>query len=70
MVAPAKTSAAIIARLNRDIGLALAHPDVRSKLGAEGSEIVGGAPEAFGEFLKKDIARWTDVVRAAGIKAE
>ena len=33
-------------------------------------EVVGGTPEAFGTFIRKEAERWTPVIRAAGIRAE
>jgi len=70
MTAPARTPAAIVARLNAEIVRALQQPDVKEKLAAEGSDIVGNAPGAFAAFLKADLEKWGTVVRAAGIKAE
>jgi tripartite-type tricarboxylate transporter receptor subunit TctC len=43
-------------------------PGVREKLTSEGSEIVGNSPQEFTSFLKRDIARWAQVIKASGVK--
>jgi tripartite-type tricarboxylate transporter receptor subunit TctC len=68
LVAPAGVPAAIIERLNADIDKALKHPDVRSRFLSDGAEPSGSSPQAFGAFLKAEIAKWTDVVQKAGIR--
>lgn len=70
LVAPAKTSRAIVARLNDSIVQALRLPDVRAKLGGEGAEIVGSTPEAYAEFLKRDVAKWRKVATDSHITAD
>jgi tripartite-type tricarboxylate transporter receptor subunit TctC len=37
---------------------------------SQGAEIVGGTPQQFDAFIKSELKRWPEVVRAAGIKAE
>jgi tripartite-type tricarboxylate transporter receptor subunit TctC len=66
--APARTPPAIVARLNATIVKALQIPDVREKLTSEGGEIVGNSPAEFTAFLRRDIARWAEVIRTAGIR--
>jgi tripartite-type tricarboxylate transporter receptor subunit TctC len=68
--APAGTPAPIIARLNTELGKALAAPDLVATLRAEGAEVVGGTPSQFGQFFREDVARWGPVVRASGAKAD
>lgn len=70
LVAPAKISRAVILRLNEDIVKALQLPDVRGKLGGEGAEVVGSTPEAFAEFLKRDVAKWRKVATDSNIHAD
>ena len=45
-------------------------PDLRDRLAAEGSVVVGDSPEEFTAFVKTEIARWGKVVKQAGIKAD
>jgi len=66
----AGTPPAIVTRLNEDINEALKDPGVRDVLAKQGLTAAGGTPERFGELIRKDIARWQRVVKAAGIKAD
>ena len=66
---PAKTPAAIIHRLNRELMAALAKPDVREKLLKGGVEAVGGTPEELGAYVRADIARIEQLIKHAGIVA-
>ena len=70
VTAPAKTPAAIIARLNAAFSRALQVPDAREKLTSEGSELVGNSPAEFTAFLKSDLAKWAKVVKEAGIRID
>src|SRR5437588_6877133 len=70
MFAPAGTSGAIVARINRDVNELLQEADVRDVLAKQGLEPAGGTPEALGVRVKRELANWTRVVKAAGIKAD
>jgi tripartite-type tricarboxylate transporter receptor subunit TctC len=70
MVAPLKTPAAIITRINTEAVKALRGPDIRDKLAADGSEPVGSTPEAFGRHIKSEVAKWNKLVKDAGIRTE
>lgn len=70
VVAPAKTPKPIIDRLHAEIVKALNTPELSGRLIAEGSEIGGMAPEAFGQFIRSEIAKWTKVVKQAKIQVE
>ena len=70
VLAPAKTPKVIVERLHREIVKALHSPEVERRLQAEGSEIGGITPEAFGAYIRNEIAKWTRVVKEAGIKVE
>ena len=69
-LAPAGTPAAIVVRLNEDINAALKDPSVREFLAKQGLTAAGGSPERMAELIRKELARWTRVVKAAGIKAD
>ena len=45
-------------------------PDTKARFDAQGFDVVANTPEQFGEFLKGEIARWTQVVNTAGIKPD
>ena len=68
--APAKTPRPIIERLHAETVRALNAPDVRDKLQGLGADPVGSSPEQYTAFLQKEIAKWTRVIKAAGIKGE
>lgn len=70
IVAPANTPAPVIARLNQAINRALAHADTREKITRMGIVPAGGSSESFRSFLVDDSARWSALIKAAGIKAE
>jgi tripartite-type tricarboxylate transporter receptor subunit TctC len=70
MLAPAGTPKAIVDKLNAEINAALKMPDVRAKLEAAGIEIQGGTPQDYAALIKSDLAKWSRVVKAAGIPLE
>jgi tripartite-type tricarboxylate transporter receptor subunit TctC len=70
IAATGRTPPEIVAKLNTAIVKLLQIPDVRDKLTSEGSEIVGNTPPEFTAFLKRDIERWAQIIKAAGIKLE
>ncbi|RPI43367.1 MAG: tripartite tricarboxylate transporter substrate binding protein, partial [Betaproteobacteria bacterium] len=68
--APAGTPSDVIARLNAEIVKAMARKDVHQQLMAQGYEPVTGTPEQLAALLKRDTARWANVIKKAGITAE
>jgi tripartite-type tricarboxylate transporter receptor subunit TctC len=71
IVVPAATPKAIVNKLNADVNKAMASPALREKFAALGFEPpVGGTPEAFAAHVRKELEKWADVVKRAGIKAE
>jgi tripartite-type tricarboxylate transporter receptor subunit TctC len=68
--APAKTPRPIIDRLHSEIVRALNSPDIRERLQGLGADPVGNTPEQYTAFMVNEIAKWTKVIRAAGIKGE
>jgi tripartite-type tricarboxylate transporter receptor subunit TctC len=70
IVAPRAVSRAIVERLNRGVNEALAVPAVREKFAVTGAVPVGGTPEAFGAFIRREVIKWGAVIRDAGIRAE
>jgi tripartite-type tricarboxylate transporter receptor subunit TctC len=69
-VVPAKTPAAIIAKVNQDVVRALSVPDVREKMLTQGMEPVSKTPEAFSKYIQSEIAKWAGVVKTSGAKPE
>lgn len=68
--APARTPAAIINRLNKEIVQVLHRPDVKQALFNDGSETVGNSPQELREMVIADIARVGKVIKDAGIRAD
>ena len=70
VLAPAGTPREVIMRLDREIVHALKLPDVQQLLLAQGAEPVSDTPEEFAAIIKRDIAKWGEVVRKSGAKAD
>ena len=66
---PAKTPAAIVNRLHRELVLALGKADVKERLLKGGVEAVGSSPEELGAYVKSDIAKIEILIGNAGIKS-
>jgi tripartite-type tricarboxylate transporter receptor subunit TctC len=69
LLAPAGTPPEIIARINREVNQALKSPDVIERFAAQGTEALGGTPEQAASYMRKELDRWGDVVKKAGIVA-
>ena len=67
VVAPAATPHDIINKLSTEIVAILKQPELRDRLAADGAEPLGSTPEAFGQHMKSEIAKWARVVKAAGL---
>jgi tripartite-type tricarboxylate transporter receptor subunit TctC len=70
MSVPAGTPREIIARLHAESMKAIASPDIRDRMSAEGAEFVGDTPEQFTAFIKSEIVKWGKAVKASGAKPE
>jgi tripartite-type tricarboxylate transporter receptor subunit TctC len=68
VLAPLRTPAAIVSKLNADIAQVLKNRDVQVQLEQQGAEIAGGSPQDFRAFAEAEVARWSKVIRAAGIE--
>ena len=60
----------VYAKINAAVIAALQAADTKTRFDAQGFDVVANTPEQFGEFLKGEIARWTQVVNTAGIKPD
>jgi tripartite-type tricarboxylate transporter receptor subunit TctC len=67
LLAPAGTPSAIIAKVNGDVGKILASSDMRERLISMGQVAGGDSPEAFGKFIREEIARYAKIIKGAGI---
>jgi tripartite-type tricarboxylate transporter receptor subunit TctC len=70
IAAPAGTPKDIVARLNSEFNAILKLPDIQQKNAEVGSDIVGGTPEYFGDYLKSETAKFARIVKEAKITAE
>jgi tripartite-type tricarboxylate transporter receptor subunit TctC len=68
--APAGTPAPVVERLSGEIRKALAVPEVRDSLIAQGVEPGGSSPAEFGAYVREEHAKWGKVIRTAGIKLD
>jgi tripartite-type tricarboxylate transporter receptor subunit TctC len=69
-VAPKATPAAIVVKLNADIGRALRDPGVVAELDKHGLEPAPGTPQDLARTMKQESETWAKVVKTAGIKPE
>ena len=67
VLAPRGTADDIVQTLNQAFAAAMADDGVRERLRGEGFEILGGTPQAFAAFIHAQAAKWSAVVKAAGI---
>jgi tripartite-type tricarboxylate transporter receptor subunit TctC len=70
VVTTAGVPAPIVARLNAEIHKAMNEPDVRQRLATEGAESAPGTPEELGTFMRAEVARWAEVIRLTGMRAD
>jgi len=70
VLAPAGTPREIVARLNAELVKALAQPEVRTSLLAEGAEPAGGTPEQFAAHIRNEKERLGKLIREAKIRLE
>jgi tripartite-type tricarboxylate transporter receptor subunit TctC len=67
---PAGLPEEFIGRVNADLNAWLREPATRQALQAQGMQPAGGTPEALGELARRDLQRWAEVIRQAGISAD
>ena len=70
LIAPSGTPAEIIDKLQQEVARLLQLPDVKEKLAGLGAEPVGNTPAELAARMRAESARWAQVVKAAGIKAD
>jgi tripartite-type tricarboxylate transporter receptor subunit TctC len=70
LFAAAKTPRPIVMKLNREIGDILRNPETREAILKQGIETTPSTPEELGEWVKNELARWTPIIQATGIKAD
>lgn len=70
LAAPRGTPKAVIDRLNAETNKTLQSPDVIAQFRLQGYEPIGGTPDELNARIKADVARWTQIIREAGIQPQ
>lgn len=70
MLAPARTPAAVVAKLNRDIVEILRTPAMRTTLLAQGAEAAPGTPDEFAAYINSESAKMKKLIEVTGMRAE
>jgi tripartite-type tricarboxylate transporter receptor subunit TctC len=70
VIGPAGMPAPIVKRLHDELLKALALPDVRQRIAADGAESVGSGSAEFREFMAADLAKWAKLVKESGAKLD
>jgi tripartite-type tricarboxylate transporter receptor subunit TctC len=70
LLAPAGMPADLVGRIQRDVARIVNQADNRERLIGLGVDIVANTPEEFGAYLRAEIARYSQIVKSAGLKAE
>jgi tripartite-type tricarboxylate transporter receptor subunit TctC len=70
VVGPRGMPAAIVDRLNQAINKVLGMPAIRESFRERGVTVVTATPDQFGQFIRSEVAEWTQVVKDAGVKID
>lgn len=68
IVAPPKTPQPIVDKLHAALVASLKSPEVKEKLALQGAVVVGNTPDEFAAYIRSEIDKWAEVVKAAGVK--
>jgi tripartite-type tricarboxylate transporter receptor subunit TctC len=70
IVAPPKTPAAVVDKINADVNEALRQGDVVARLAQLSAEPIGGTPRATAAYMREEVERWHKVIKAANVKLD
>jgi tripartite-type tricarboxylate transporter receptor subunit TctC len=70
IVAPAGTPRTIVDKLNAALQAALAEPDVRERIKADGAEPLAGTPEQYAADIDREETKWSEIVKRSGARVE
>lgn len=70
VLAPAGTPKAIVEKLNRDIGAVMSTPEMAAQMAQAGIEVRLSTPQAFGQLIRADLAKWAEVVKRTGVRMD
>jgi tripartite-type tricarboxylate transporter receptor subunit TctC len=69
-IVPAGVPRPIVRKLNEELNKALTVPSVRDRLVGMGLDPRGGTAEEFGDFIRKEVAKWSDVAKRANVRVD
>jgi tripartite-type tricarboxylate transporter receptor subunit TctC len=67
---PAKVPPEIVGKVNAEVSKILNAPELKSRLAAQGIEIMTSSPAEFARFIREDNAKWGKLIKEAGIRGE
>ena len=70
MAVPAATPRPVVERLNSALVKAVQAPEVRSKLEAQGQEVIGSSPAVYAEWMRSEVGKWRPLIQSLKISAE
>jgi len=70
ILAPARTPAPLIGRLNKELVAMVAVPDVKERFLSQGAEPIGSSPEQFAAYIVSELRRYTKIIKDSGIRPE
>lgn len=70
LLAPSATPKPVITRLHSEAVKALRNPEVVERLSSQGAEPVGSSPEEFTAFIRSEITKWANLVKAANMRTD
>jgi len=70
VLAPRGTARDIVAAINKNVLQLLDLPDVKDHLVRQGAAAAGGSPEQFDAYIKRELARWSPIIRQAGLRPD
>ena len=70
IVAPPRTPKTIIDKINADVNEALRQPEVQDRLKKLSADIFGGSAEKAADYMRQEVRRWGDVIKAANVSLQ
>lgn len=70
LLAPASTPDSVVKKINADVMKVLALPNIRQQLLERGIDMQANTSEQFGAYIKAEVPKWTDVVKASGARID
>jgi tripartite-type tricarboxylate transporter receptor subunit TctC len=70
LIAPKSTPSEVVARLNAEVRKAVASAELREAIATQGLAPAADSPQEFAELIEREMARWAQVVKTSGFKAE